>query len=229
MNWIDLTVIALIVVFAVVGLIRGFVMTAFKIVSFFVCIYVSVRFYPVLAEALEKTALYSSIKDSIVKNLLAWSQTNNASTAVSGTAGAEAMLGSLPLPELFKKSMLLKLPSPNELIDFQGIANSVGDEITKTIIAVISLIGLYIALRLIMLFVGLILKGVSKLPLFKQIDKLGGFVLGAVQGFLAIYILCALLVLFNTNPQFAGVFKALDSSLLAGWFYENNFIINYIS
>lgn len=228
MNWIDLAVIALIVVFAVVGLIRGFVMTAFKIVSFFVCIYVSIRFYPVLAQTLEKTALYSSIKDSIVKNLLAWSQANNASAAVSGTAGAEAMLGSLPLPEFFKKSMLLKLPSPAKLIDFQGIVNSVGDEITKTIIAVISLIGLYIALRLIMLFVGLILKGVSKLPLFKQIDKLGGFILGAVQGFLAIYILCALLVLFNTNPQFAVVFKALDSSLLAGWFYENNFIINYI-
>lgn len=229
MNWIDLAVIALIAVFAFVGLKKGFVMTAFKIVSFFVCIYVSVRFYPVLAQALEKTALYSTIKESVVKNLLAFSQTNGASAAASGTAGAEALLGSLSLPEFFKKSMLAKLPSPAELINMEGIMNAISDELSKMIIAVLSLIALYVALRIVLAFVGLILKGVSKLPVFKQIDKLGGFILGAVQGLLTIYILCALLLLFNANPQFAGVFKALDSSLLAGWFYENNFIINYIS
>jgi len=230
MNWSDVVVIAMIAIFAIIGLKKGFVMSAFKILSFFVCIYASIRFYPVLAGALEKTSMYASIKDSIVKNLLMWSQGNTASTstAVSGTAGAEAMLGSLPLPDFFKKTMLEKLPSPAELIDIQGIVNAIGDELTKIIIAVISLIGLYIVLRIGLAFVGIILKGVSKLPLFKQIDKLGGFILGAVQGFLAIYVLCAVLVLFNTNPQFVQIFQALDSSLFAGWFYENNFIMNFI-
>lgn len=230
MNWSDYIVIALIIVFAIIGLNKGFVMSVFKIVSFFICIYASIKFYPALARILEKTPIYGGIKDSIVKNLLLWGQETSASSiaTVSGTAGAEAMIGPLPLPDFFKKTMIEKLPSPSQLIDVQGIVNAIGDELTKMIIAVISLIALYVVLRVVLSFAGIILKSVSKLPLFKQVDKLGGLMLGAIQGFLAIYVVCALLVLFNSNPQFSMIFNTLDSSLFAGWFYENNFIINWM-
>ena len=230
MNWSDYVVIALIVVFAFVGLKNGFVMSVFKVLSFFICIYASIKFYPMLAGILEKTPIYGGIKDSIVKNLLLLGQeaSTSSTAAVSGAAGVEAIIGPLPLPGFFEKAIIDKLPAPSELIDIQGIVNAIGDELTKMVIAVISLIALYVILRVVLAFVGIILKGVSKLPLFKQVDKLGGFILGALQGFLAIYIVGALLVLFNSNPQFAMVFQNLDSSLFAGWFYENNFIINWM-
>ena len=230
MNWSDYAVIVLIVVFAIVGLKKGFVMSGFKVVSFFICIYASIKFYPVLAAILAKTSIYGRIKDTIVKNLLLTGKETSVSSAapVSGTAGAEAMIGPLKLPEFFKKIMIDKLPAPSELIDMQGIVNAIGDEITKMVIAVISLIVLYVVLRVVLAFAGIILKGISKLPLFKQIDKLGGFILGALQGFLALYVICALLVLFNTNPQFGSIFQSLDNSLFAGGFYENNFIINWM-
>jgi uncharacterized membrane protein required for colicin V production len=228
MNWSDYAVIAFIAVFALVGFAKGFLMTAFKVASFFICIFASVKFYPVLANMLEKTPVYDGIKNSIMKTLLLRGQEAAASStaAVSGAAGVNAVVNPLPLPEFFKQSMLAKLPSPAELIDIQGITNAIGDELTRMVIAVISLIALYIILRIVLSFVGLILKGVSRLPVFKQIDKLGGFIIGAIQGFLAIFIVCAVLVLFNANQSFAPVFTALDGSMLAGWFYENNFIIN---
>lgn len=230
MNCSDYVVIALITLFALIGLKKGFVMSAFKVLSFFICIYASIKFYPVLAGILGKTSIYGVIKNSILKNLLLRGQEASASStvAVSGTAGAEAMIGPLPLPAFFKKTIIDKLPAPSQLIDMQGIMNVIGDELTKMVIAVLSLIVLYVVLRLVLALAGIILKGVSKLPLFKQVDKLGGFILGAIQGFLAIYIICALLVLFNANPQFAAVFNVLNGSLFAGWFYENNFIISWM-
>lgn len=229
MNWSDYIVIAFIAVFALVGFAKGFVMTIFKVASFFICIFASIKFYPVLADMLEKTPVYAGIKNSIMKTLLLRGQEAAASTAaVSGAAGADAVINPLPLPGFFKQSLLEKLPSPSELIDIQGITNAIGDELTKMVIAVISLIALYIILRVVLSFAGLILKGVSKLPVFKQIDKMGGFIIGAIQGFLAVFIVCAVLVLFNANQNFAPVFAALDGSMFAGWFYENNFIINAI-
>lgn len=230
MNWSDYVVIALIGLFALVGLMKGFLMSVYKIVSFFACIYASVRFYPLLAGVLEKTPVYDRIKESIMKNLLLRGQEVSASStaATSGTAGAQAIMSHLHLPDFFKTTMMEKLPSASELIDIKGIMNAIGDELTVMIIAVISLIVLYVILRVILAIVGLILKGISKLPLFSQIDKAGGLIFGAIQGFLTIYILCALLVLFNSNPQFAAVFDNLQSSLFAGWFYENNFIINWM-
>ena len=230
MNWSDYVVITLIGLFALFGLMKGFLMSVYKIVSFFACIYASVRFYPLLAGVLEKTSVYGLIKESIMKNLLLRGQEVSASStaATSGTAGAQAIMSQLHLPDFFKTTMLEKLPSASELIDINGIMNAIGDELTVMIIGVISLIVLYVILRVILAIVGLILKGISKLPLFKQVDKAGGLILGAIQGFLAIYVLCALLVLFNSNPQFSAVFDNLQSSLFAGWFYENNFIISWM-
>ena len=228
MNLSDYIVIGLIFVFAAVGLKKGIVMSLFRVLSFFVSIYVSIRFSPVLAGILEKTPLYTWIKDFVIKKLLTMGAETSASSTspLTGTAGAEAMIGSLALPGFLKKSMAGNLPGASSLIDMQGIIDAVGNEFTRMIMSVISLIALYLILNAVLAFAGIVLKGISKLPLLRQVDKLGGFVFGAVQGFLAVYILCAVLVLFNTSPQFAGVFKNLNESLFAGYFYENNFIMN---
>lgn len=229
MNWIDFIVIGLIAAFAISGLLKGFIMSVYKLVAFVVCIFAAVKFSPVLAEIISKTSVYDWIKNTIVKNLpLIGKEAFASSEAVSGAAGAETVLGTLPLPEFFRKSLLGKLPSASELINTEGIVNAIGDELTKMVVSVLSLIVLYIVLSVILAFVGLLLKGISELPVFKQVNKLGGFILGALQGFLAIYILCAILVLFNANPGFQPIFDGLGTSLFAKGFYEHNFIINWL-
>ena len=229
MNWIDFIVIGLIASFAFVGLFKGFIMSVYKLVAFIVCIFAAVKFSPTIAEIISKTPIYDWIKNAIVKNLpLIGKEAFASSEAVSGAAGAETVLGTLPLPELFRKSLLGKLPSATELINTDKIVNAIGDELTKMVVSVLSLIVLYLVLRVILAFVGLLLKGISELPVFKQVNKLGGFILGAMQGFLAIYILCAILVLFNSNPGFKPIFDGLGTSLFARGFYENNFIINWL-
>lgn len=229
MNWIDFVVIGLIAVFAVVGLFKGFIMSIYKLVAFVVCIFASIKFSPVLAEIISKTSIYDWIKNTIVRNLpLIGKEAFASSETVSGASGAEALLGTLPLPGFFRKSLLGKLPSASELINTEGIVNAIGDELTKMVVSVLSLIVLYIVLRVILAFVGLLLKGISELPVFKQVNKLGGLILGALQGFLTIYILCAVLMLFNANPGFEPIFNDLGTSLFAREFYENNFIINWL-
>ena len=230
MNWSDYLVIGLIAVFAIYGMYRGVILSVYKLVAFFACIYVSIKFSPVIAALLKNTPVYSSIKNAVAKNLpiLSHQAISSPDTATTGTAGAEAVLGTLPLPGFLKQSMLGSLPSPSELINTDSIVNAISEELTMTILSVLSLILLYVVLRIVASFVGLLLKGISKLPLFKQVNKLGGFVLGGAQGILAVYILCAILVIFNANPKFAGIFNSIGTSMFAGGFYENNFIINWL-
>ncbi len=230
MNWGDYVVIGIIGMFAVIGLFKGFIMSVYRLVSFVVCIFLSIKLSPVLARLLERTIVFDSIKGMIVSNLEAWGKNvlSSPQAAEAGAKGAEQVLGTIPMPDIFRSSLLKNVPSPSELVDVNGVMNTVGEQLTGMIISVLSLIALYFVLRLIFVFIGTLLRGVSELPVFKQINKVGGFILGALQGILAVYILCAILMLFNSNPQMVPVFEGIESSMLAAGFYGNNFIINFL-
>lgn len=228
MNWSDYVVLGVILGFAIVGLVNGFVFSIFKIASFFLSIYISIKFYPAATDLLARTPLYGAVKASILKSLTARGQEAAASGGQPAGTAAETVIGGLQLPAVFKKSLIDKVPDPKQLVDMNGIMDTISGELARIIISIISLILLYLLVRAVLMIAGYILKGITRLPVVKQLDRMGGFALGAGQGLLTLYILCAVLVLFNTVPMFEQVFTALDNSLIARFFYQNNFIINFM-
>jgi uncharacterized membrane protein required for colicin V production len=120
------------------------------------------------------------------------------------------------------------MPNPSSLLDMSKIMDQVSNQLAHMVIDIISLVVLYIVIRIALAFAKVIIQAIAKLPIFKQVDKLGGFAFGAVEGLLTIYILFAVLMLFHTNPQFKAVFEALDNSVVAKFFYQNNFIIDWM-
>ena len=227
MNWSDLLVLCIIVGFGAIGLMNGFVYSIFRLVSFLVSIVVSFKFYPVVAEFLMKTNFYVSVKGSILKNLvLQKAMFLPKASSQAKDAAADAVISQMHLPSFLKSSITAKMPDPSKLIDIDKILDLASTELAKIVINIVSLVLLYILIRIALIFVRFILQGIAKLPVFKQMDKLGGFAFGAVEGLLTIYILCAVLMLFNSTPQFRPVFESIDNSVAANFFYQNNFIIN---
>lgn len=228
MNWSDYVVLGIIGVFTIIGLIRGLVLSVFKIASFFIAIVAAVKLYPAASEYLAGTPLYANIKKTILDHLAGRYQ---AAVPVGGHADGntvESVVGGLSIPAFFKQSIADKLPDPGEFIDIQGILNSVSDEITKVIINILSLVLLFILIRVGLFIIGFILKGLVRLPVIKQFDRVGGMAFGVIEGLLTVYILCAVLMLFNSAPQFQSVFSDLDASMLAKGFYQNNIIISWM-
>jgi len=229
MNWIDLVVLAVILGFGLIGLASGFVNTVFKIASFFLSIFLAVKFYPAVAEMLKKTSLFSTIKGSILKSL--FHQNQSLIQGVNGKveqAAASSVIDNLPIPGFLKGILLGRVSDASSVMNMEKIADLISNELSIIIISIISLVLLYILIRVGLAFVRVILKGICKLPVFKQIDKLGGFTLGAIEGLLTVYILLAVLMLFNSSPQFESIFKAMNGSILATYFYEHNFIIDWM-
>jgi uncharacterized membrane protein required for colicin V production len=233
MNWADLLVIAIIIVFGIVGMKKGFVYSVFKLAAFFISIIVSIKLYPVVANFLMKTAIYTNIKASILKNLLHQqiSQAPGVNEQAKSVA-ANTVVNNLSIPGFLKdslrKTLETKLPSLTSLIDTNKIMNIISEQLAKIVIDVISLLILYILIRIGLIFLRYTLQGFAKLPVFKQMDKLGGFALGSVEGLLTIYILIAVVMLFYTTPQFKGIFEAIDNSIIAKFFYQHNFIVDWM-
>lgn len=229
MNWTDWAVLAMIAGFGIIGMANGFIMSMFRLASFFVSAFLAVKFYPVMAGVLEKTSLYSNIWNKIYKSLLLKQQTHSTKIdSEAKKAAVDTVVGNLHVPNFLKDTIKDHLPNPSKLIDMDSIARAVSTELTKMIIGVISLILLYFLIRIGLIFLKVILQGVAKLPLFKQVNKLGGFAFGAVEGILTIYIVCAVIMLFQASPKFQVIYQAIDSSVIAKYFYQNNLIVNFM-
>jgi uncharacterized membrane protein required for colicin V production len=229
MNWSDWAVIGIIGAAALIGLTKGFVKSVFKVLAFFVSAIASIKFYPVVAEMLMKTSLQSTIKTSILKDLL--KQKTDflpQADAQAKQIAADAFITQLRLPGFLKDTLINKIPNPSKIFDLSTILNSVSEELTKLVIGIISFVLLYILIRVALLFVRAILEGIAKLPLFKQIDKLGGFALGGVEGLLSVYILFAFVMMFSSASWFKNIFDTINTSTIAKFFYQNNFIVNWL-
>ncbi|MDP4092377.1 MAG: CvpA family protein [Bacillota bacterium] len=228
MNYTDFIVIAIIIAFAIIGTHNGFMLSVYRIASFFISIFLAVKLYPILSKLLQKTFIFTSIRNSIFNSLT--KQSPGAGNQVKQVA-ADSVINNMHLPGFLKSTVsnsVSKTIDPGKLIDTSKVLHTISDALATVAVDVISLILLYVLVRVGMVFFKYVLKGISKLPVLKQIDKLGGFVLGGVEGLLAIYVVCAILTLFQASPGFRHIFESLDNSLIAGYFYQHNFIISWM-
>jgi uncharacterized membrane protein required for colicin V production len=228
MNQADIAVIAIIGGFGIIGLIRGFIYSIFKIGSFFASAFIAVKFYSKVADFLSKTAVYTAIKDSIFKSLMRQKDVFIPASGQLGQANAGDVIKNLRIPGFLKEMFEDKISNLAGLLDPSKIMDAISSNLAGVVISVASLILLFIAARIVLALLGFVFKGIAKMPVFKQMDKVGGFIFGALEGFLTVYVICAVLTFFNAAPQFKAVFDAIESSTLAKFFYQNNFIMQWM-
>jgi uncharacterized membrane protein required for colicin V production len=229
MNWCDLLVLLVVGGFGIIGLKNGFVYSVFRLASFFVSIAASIKLYPKIAELMVKAGIYTTVKASIFNSLI--SQNSELIPKVDGVikdVAADAVVNRLTLPSFFKEIVVSRIPNASNIVDTNKIMDIVSAELAKIAIDIMSLILIYILIRIALVFIRSILQGVARLPVFKQVDKLGGFAFGAIEGMMTVYILFTVIMIFNAAPQLKPVFEIVDSSNLARFFYQNNFVIEWM-
>ncbi|GAE87383.1 CvpA family protein [Acetivibrio straminisolvens] len=232
MNWIDLVVIGIILGLALIGLKKGIVYSVFKLASFFISAVLSVKLYPIFANVLSNSKVFDSIKSGIFTNLMLRHEAMSPSINAGAKATAQSVIDGLSLPGFIKSmvqnSIVKTLPNLTELIDVSTIMDSLSNVLAHMIIDIISLIAMFVAIRIGLFVLEGVIKGVTSLPIIKQVDKIGGFILGALEGLLTIYIIFAILMMFSASPKFQGLFDAVENSAVAKVMYQNNFIVEWM-
>jgi len=229
MNWADILVIAIIIIFGVIGMKTGFILSVVRLVSYFASVFISLLIYPSIAKILASTAIASRIQDAIAKNLLL--QSNTLTDAVNSQvkeAAAQTVIDHLKLPGFLKNSISDSVPNVSQVLPIDKVIENISSQLTWIVIQILSLILVCIIVRCALVFLKAVVRGITKLPLFKQLDKFGGFALGAVEGMLSIYIIFAILMLFSSSPKLVNLFASIENSVVAKFFYQNNFIINFM-
>lgn len=142
----------------------------------------------------------------------------------------------------FSKYLIINTPIEDKIIAFiehKNISDSlwylgekIGSEllnnVTIAIINLISLISLFILCKIAFSILELILSGICELPGLKEVNKLGGLIVGVCGSVIVLLIAFSILMPMMSCGLIKGFEHSLSQSSLAKYFYSYNFILNWI-
>ncbi len=207
----DAVTILVLVVFAIVGMKRGFVRSLLHSASFFIAIIACFCFANPITDLIVTSDMGISVKEYIYNLIL---------TPVK--EAPQMLLGDLSLPEFLIKGISESQP----VID---IAESLSLNISNTIISVVVFILLFILTKFALKILDKTLGHITSLPLIKQLNSFLGGIMGIISGVLWIYVILTILAAFSFVPQIEPLIEIITESEILFFLYENNIILGLFS
>lgn len=200
----DIGVIAIIALCTFIGYKQGLVKSAIKILAFFIAIILAFVLYkPVSSLIINNTSIDDNIKNVMIEKIK---------------------------PEGTEKEQEIKIEDDIAL-RIMGEATNTIEQIAETfttkIIEVAVLLLIFITVKIALRFVTVLTDLITKLPLLKQVNKLGGTVYGIIKGIIFVYTILAVVYLITPLLQ-NNVTEDINKSIITKTLYNNNLILNVI-
>lgn len=226
MNWTtDMILIAIIILFAINGMRKGLILSLFTICSSIIAMIGAFIFYPVVSKVIQHTPFVTAFNNQLVSKMHQI-QTEKFGGALQSTGNK--LLDNLNVPQLLRPQIEKNIGNLGSNMDFSDLSSKISNSITLIFSNVISIIVIFIIISIAMMFIKVLLKNITKLPILHQLDVVGGLFFGIVEGVLIIYITIAFLSLFGSNASIQPIIQAVDKSIIGGLFFKSNFIISFI-
>ncbi|MGI6697801.1 MAG: CvpA family protein [Clostridia bacterium] len=212
MNWVDGIILAVLLVSTMKGYLQGFVTTLINTIAFFAAIIAARLYYADLARYIkDHTAFYNKIHTMVLDGL------QGESSLFGG-----AISGGRDLPEAFENLM----PPSGALPAVQGYALAgVAQAVSGIIINLLSIILIFIAVRIAFAIIAVLLNSLVKLPVLKQFNKLGGIAAGFLKGVVGLMLAFALVIPVIAIFPAEGLLRGIEGSAAAVYFYRYNFVV----
>ncbi len=199
---VDIVVILILLGCIFFGYKRGLTGVIVRLLSIILSLVISlILFKPVSALIINHTDIYNNLTTSIENSLNSKEENDEENSSE---------------PNVILDSINEKLEETKE-----NANNVIAKSIAEVIINLIVIIVLFIIVNIIMFFLKFIFGAIAELPIIKQIDKLGGFIYGVIEGLLIIYIILAILSFVNVEE----LQLAIKTSYLTSILYNNNLIL----
>lgn len=222
MSWLFWILLVIFALFVIQGARKGLVRTAVSMVSVILVLVAVSWINPYMGDFIrEHTSWEESIREHTSQMLA-----DVIEEQMEPDAGQqEEIIRQLPLPEGMKD---LLLENNNEegyrSMAAQGFADYVSGYLAYAIINgiafVLSFVVTILLIRLILYAVDIL----TDLPVISGINRVGGILLGAVQGLLWLWIILLAIALFAETPAGRVLMEQIRGDLVLNWLYNNNFL-----
>lgn len=220
---VDVVIIIILLLFIFLFAHKGLVASILKSCSWLISIFATYLLYPIVSGLIRKTFIFDALKNSVYSVM----GLDNISSA--GGAGQIDAINSLTLPEGLKNMLVDNNNSViYDLLGVNSLQEYIAGYIANIILNIITGVLVFVIILVIIKVVTGALKLAVKLPVVKQINSLGGGVLGLFWGVMAVWTVMALCTLFIATPFFSSMIFAIDNSIIGKILYDNNVIMNVL-
>lgn len=208
---IDLIIVAVIAICIIIGYVKGLTGSLIKILSFVLSLVIAfILFVPVSNYIIENTQIDDMIERKIRETVI----TNE------GEEKNETM--PTAVTDYINQKVEEAANSAKE-----DIVDSTAKEVSQTIVKAGTWIVLFILARIALTLLKLISSLITKLPVIKQFDKLGGIIYGLIEGLIITYF--ALALISCITPMTKGeLSEDINKSYIGSMMYNNNILLKII-
>lgn len=209
---LDIILIALIALSIFLGYRKGLIKVAVKLFAFLIAVVVTLVLYkPVSNLIIEKTELDEKIENVIIEN---------GTQEIEENAGEVKEDGFIAYMQEYVGDTVAK--TQNEIV------TNVAEVVSVKAINLIAIIGIFVVTRLALILLTLISDIITKLPIIKQFNKLGGTIYGVLRGLIVVYFILAIAFLIVSATGNNTILTLVDSSIITKFMYTNNILLNII-
>ena len=210
MNWIlDGAVAVVILGCAVAAWRKGLIRAVLGFLPMALALLGTKAVSPFIGRFLRETILFDKMSDAIQTSM-------GLDTALQeGTMQTQnALIEAMPLPEFLKEALL---ENNNPVIYLANVC-----------INVLSVAAAFVLIYIVVKVVINALHLFSKLPGLNFLNRFSGFLVGGAKGIVCVWLAGIVLTFFQCRGAFAELFSAMERTLFAGYFYENNILLQLI-
>ena len=207
---VDIIILAIIILSIILGRHKGLTVCLVNFFSLIIALVVALMAYKPISNHLYETSIGENLKQVIKQNI----PMSEEDFQVSDDS---------ILPDGMKNYINTQTQNVNTTKD-EAIEN-VSTELSKEIINIVSFVIVFIVVRLALLVVKIVSKIITKLPILKQIDHLGGAIVGAVEGIIIVYFIFAIISTMSPIFKNTKVLEQINDSYVGKMMYNNNIIM----
>lgn len=211
---IDIIVIAIIALCTFLGIKRGLAGCIIKIASFVLAIVIAFILYkPVSTFIVNNTIIDDKLEESIVTIL-------TDDVKEDGKIEKEDTQLSEDIVNYINESLENAATQTKD-----NIIKTSAHQITLVIVNIGSAILVFILAKIILIFVRLITKFITDLPIISQIDKTGGLIYGIIEGFIIVWLILAIISFTSPLIEDTLIIDGIKNSFLTNILYNNNLLL----
>lgn len=226
MNWLFLMLLLMILVFIIQGFRRGLIRTAFSMFSIVIVAVATMWLNPYIGSAIrENTDWQKKLEEKCDEMLVEKLEERLEVSDVSQNSFIEEM----PLPEIVRE----KLEENNNSETYQDLAvenfagylsRYIAAGVMSGITFLISFVAVWILMKILLCAVDKI----TELPVIGGFNRLGGMLLGAVQGVLWIWIIFLLITLLCDTQMGRYLMGMIQENPVLLWLYDRNYLVQML-